>query len=187
MFSAKANTSSRLSINRPNRPKLPLIVLPIRATHKAPISSPSITPEFGVPSIIVPGLYLSGIDCMNEKILDKYNIKHVISVMNNAPKLSDKYTQYCVPIDDNFSAVIRPYFEKTHEIINEALSNGENILIHCHAGISRSATITISYIMKNKTMTSKDAYNFVRNQRNIIEPNFIFCYSLENYGKELQQ
>jgi protein-tyrosine phosphatase len=184
MFSAKVNTSSRLSINRPN---LPLLNIPDRIPYNPPIRSPSITPKYGVPSIILPGLYLSGIECVNEKILDEYNIKYVISVMNNPPQLSEKYKQFCIPINDDFGAFIRPYFEKSHQIINEALCNGENILIHCYAGISRSATITISYIMKNKTMTSKDAYSFVRNQRNIIEPNFIFSYSLENYGKELQQ
>jgi protein-tyrosine phosphatase len=183
MFSAQVNFF-RLSNNSYALP--PPLIIPPQINYNSPIRSPSITPEYRVPSLILPGLYLSGIDCINETILDKYNIKHVISVMNNPPKLSDKYNQFCIPINDDFSAVIRPYFESAHQIINDALNNGENILIHCYAGISRSATIVISYIMKRNSFTDNDAITFVRNKRNIIDPNFVFCYALQNYGKELQ-
>lgn len=183
MFSGTVN-SFQLSCKRHRN--LPPLIISQYNNHKSFSRSPSITPQYGIPSIIVPGVYLSGVDCVHESILDQYNIKYVISVMNNPPILSSKYKQLCIRINDDYSAVIRPYFEEAHEFINKAINSGENILIHCYAGISRSATIVISYIMKKYKMTNDDAYIFVRNKRNIVEPNFVFCYSLENYCKEIK-
>lgn len=66
------------------------------------------------------------------------------------------------------------------------------MLIHCQAGVSRSATIAISYIMKNSTLTMLEAFKFVKSKRSIIAPNLNFMgqlYELEqllNEGKVLR-
>jgi hypothetical protein len=52
----------------------------------------------------------------------------------------------------------------------EARKKGEKILIHCHAGISRSPTIAIAYIMKHINLSTLEAYAFVQRNRRIISP-----------------
>jgi protein-tyrosine phosphatase len=139
-----------------------------------------------VPTEILPGLYLSGVSCVTEDVLDKYNIKTVLSVMTNPPKLDEtKYERMIIQIADSTGVNIREHFETTHRFINNALLEKKNILVHCHAGISRSATIVISYIMNLKMMTRLVAHNFVKSKRTIIEPNYGFHLCLDKFEKEL--
>lgn len=59
-----------------------------------------------------------------------------------------------------------------------------NVLVHCKAGISRSATIMLAYLMKNKGMTLQEAFVYTKERRGEIQPNRNFIQTLlefENY------
>ena len=58
------------------------------------------------------------------------------------------------------------------------LKEGRNILIHCAAGVSRSASFTIAYLMKKNKMKYEDAYALVKEKRKIIRPNSYFTQQL---------
>ena len=45
------------------------------------------------------------------------------------------------------------------------------MLVHCYAGISRSATIVISYLMKEHGMSLQAATQLTRSKRWFINPN----------------
>ncbi|CAG8749051.1 5641_t:CDS:2, partial [Cetraspora pellucida] len=64
--------------------------------------------------------------------------------------------------------------------------NGK-ILIHCRVGVSRSATITIAYIMRHLGYSLISSYLFVRARRLnvIIQPNLKFMYELLQYEQKL--
>ena len=81
---------------------------------------------------------------------------------------------------------ISVYFDQTHDFIAKALAKNEKVLVHCHMGISRSATIVISYIMKTQKMGWFDALLFVSKKRPIICPNQGFMYSLMDYEIKLR-
>jgi protein-tyrosine phosphatase len=51
-----------------------------------------------------------------------------------------------LPIYDGIKFPILNYFEKSNNFINDNLKVG-NVYIHCIAGVSRSPTITIAYLM----------------------------------------
>ncbi len=50
-------------------------------------------------------------------------------------------------------------------------SQGKNILIHCAAGISRSASFTIAYFMRERKIGFQAALEYVRSKRKCIHPN----------------
>jgi len=59
------------------------------------------------------------------------------------------------------------------------------ILFHCRAGVSRSATLAISFLCASKNYMLSDAYNLVKSKRPIINPNngFFRCLvKLFNYS-----
>ncbi|KTG03309.1 hypothetical protein cypCar_00030853 [Cyprinus carpio] len=67
----------------------------------------------------------------------------------------------------------------------EAHQAGRGLLIHCQAGVSRSATIVIAYLMKHTWMTMTDAYKFVKSRRPIISPNLNFMGQLLEFEEDL--
>jgi protein-tyrosine phosphatase len=64
-------------------------------------------------------------------------------------------------------------FEETNRFLTDALKKG-NVLVHCFAGISRSATVVIAFLMKYKKMNFEEAFEFTKQKREIINPNFGF-------------
>lgn len=60
------------------------------------------------------------------------------------------------------------------------------VLVHCQAGISRSATICIAYLMHHKGLSLDEAYDFIQARRSVISPNMNFMRQLAEYEKQLQ-
>ncbi len=57
------------------------------------------------------------------------------------------------------------YFDVATKFINDAIKSDGKVYVHCMAGISRSPTIVIAYLMKYEKMNLDDAYNFVKSRR----------------------
>lgn len=73
---------------------------------------------------------------------------------------------------DHDDVKIRESFGDCHTFIDKYRNEGKSVLVHCSAGVSRSATIVISYILaKNPNYGIKFAYNFVGGKRPCILPN----------------
>ncbi|KAB7498640.1 Dual specificity protein phosphatase 16 [Armadillidium nasatum] len=67
---------------------------------------------------------------------------------------------------------------------------GGRVLVHCLAGISRSPTIVISYVMKYFHMHYDEAYRYVKTRRPTISPNINFVgqlleFDLHLFGKRI--
>jgi len=73
------------------------------------------------------------------------------------------------------------HLDAAHDFIDSAIKQGNNILVHCSAGVSRSASIVISYVMKVKKIDYSDAYLLVKTARPIISPNMGFQMQLKKW------
>lgn len=57
------------------------------------------------------------------------------------------------------------------EFIEKYLSNGENVLVHCAAGVSRSVSIIIGYLILKKKWSFNLSYKYVSSiRRNVPNP-----------------
>ncbi|TNV71767.1 hypothetical protein FGO68_gene3675 [Halteria grandinella] len=62
---------------------------------------------------------------------------------------------------------------------------GKTILVHCAAGVSRSASVVIAYIMYSKKIPLKEAHAFVLEKRPCIKPNTDFLKQLQEFEDDL--
>lgn len=68
---------------------------------------------------------------------------------------------------------------------DEARDNQKGVLVHCLAGISRSVTVTVAYLMSRENMTLNQAYDHVKMCKPNISPNFTFMGQLLEFEKDL--
>jgi protein-tyrosine phosphatase len=57
------------------------------------------------------------------------------------------------------------------QILGAWMNAGVNTIVHCKAGISRSVTVVLAWMIMYKEYTFNDAYKFVQDKRNFINPN----------------
>lgn len=136
---------------------------------------------------IEEGLYLGDhVAATNKFILQKHGITHILQVASGMyPKFPGKFVYKTVIIDDIPSANLKQYFVQCHRFIDSALAQGGVVLVHCWAGVSRSATIVISYLMQKHTMSMNQAIDHVRLQRWFINPNPGFKNQMKRFEREL--
>jgi len=66
---------------------------------------------------------------------------------------------------------------KIHAIIQD----GGAVLVHCVAGVSRSATICLAYLTKYYCRSLRDAYHLMYSKRPMVRPNLGFWRQLIHY------
>ena len=74
---------------------------------------------------------------------------------------------------------------KSADFIDRARSYNSAVMIHCVAGISRSSSVCIHYLMTREGRTLKDAYQHVLKLRPIIRPNSGFFSELQRVEREM--
>ena len=131
-------------------------------------------------------LYLCGGRAITHHRLNMIGITDVINCTSNLPNRTESGIN-CVqiPIPDHPSSELDVHFDKIADMINSVKSKGGKVIVHCVAGVSRSATLCIAYFMKYQKMTLFEAHNFVKTKRPIIRPNPGFWKQLTEYEKKL--
>jgi len=136
------------------------------------------------PNEVIPGkLFLGSIYAAhNVPVLKKLGITHILSVCDEHLKIdSQQFVHKVICVDDKSDVDLLARFEEAHNFIDEGIT-----LVHCLAGISRSATVTISYLMSKMNKTVVEATEVVHAARSCIKPNPGFLHQLERYEKVLQ-
>jgi len=73
--------------------------------------------------------------------------------------------------------------EKKRQV--KARQENKRCLVHCMAGISRSSSLVLAYLMKHQKMSLKEAFLHTREMRDVIEPNFGFVKQLMQFEHKL--
>jgi hypothetical protein len=76
-------------------------------------------------------------------------------------------------------------FDAAAAQIHQWLSEGKRVLVHCHAGVSRSATAAVWYLVRYEGLTWEEAFNKVRAARPGVFPNPRFEIALRVSSGEL--
>ena len=133
---------------------------------------------------ITETIFLGNIDAaFNKKKLKQLGIKKVLTVMS---AFGNHYSPHefihkSIDVDDDFRTNIICHFKECILFIE----GKDKIFVHCAAGMSRSPTIVIAYIMWKRKLRLNEAIKFVKEKRSIISPNDNFMNQLKIFEELL--
>lgn len=132
------------------------------------------------------GLYLSGINPpSNYDMLSRNGIEAVLTVAaGTGLRYHSSISHEVIQADDVSYYDLSMYFEQTYRFI-EKHRRFTNVLVHCFAGVSRSVSIVIAYLMKKNGWKYLEAFEYVRARRSFINPNPGFRQQLQMYESKL--
>jgi len=124
------------------------------------------------------------LECAEDKeALLIHGVTHILTLCNSRPRFPTEFEYMVLDLQDCEQQDIMQHFTKCFDFIDEGRQAG-GILVHCLAGVSRSATIAIGYMMKTEGLTFDKAFDFVQ-QRHWCFPNKGFIQQLKQYEKQL--
>lgn len=143
------------------------------------VEPPSSLFDSSMSCIIDSLLFLGAQHNSCEKMLDKNNIQCIVSI-GCSPLFgnSHKYILHPFDVNDNgrsTQTLFNDIVPKVHDIINDCIHQKKPLLVHCQAGISRSAICIITWFMKYKQMNYEDAFALVKTRRPTVHPNMHFA------------
>lgn len=103
----------------------------------------------------------------------------------DTPLPDDKPDYLRVPIKDSRESNLIEYFDQVADIIEKTRQEDGKSLVHCVAGVSRSVSLVLAYLMKYAGMTLKTAFHHVRSVRPQVRPNLGFFKQLIEYEQRL--
>ncbi|KAI5274478.1 Dual Specificity Protein Phosphatase 22 [Manis pentadactyla] len=133
---------------------------------------------------ILPGLYIGNFkDARDAEQLSKNKVTHILSVHDSARPMLEGVKYLCIPAADSPSQNLTRHFKESIKFIHECRLRGEGCLVHCLAGVSRSVTLVIAYIMTVTDFGWEDALHTVRAGRSCANPNLGFQRQLQEFEK----
>ena len=130
---------------------------------------------------ILDNIYLGDVlAAENETYLKSFNISVVINCAYEHISEYEDLKAYELNLTDHFPQQLFPTFEMAYEVIKYYNQNSK-IFIHCMSGMSRSASLVIFYIMKEKKWDYDRSFEYVQKIRSCINPNSYFVEQLKEY------
>ncbi|KAI2797588.1 Dual specificity protein phosphatase 22 [Blomia tropicalis] len=132
---------------------------------------------------IVSGLFIGNYrDSKDLSQIKANSITHILSIHDSAKCGTIQDIKYfCIKAADSFDQNVIQFFPKCNDFIHKARSDGGNVLVHCLAGISRSVTIVVAYLMSITKFTHKQIIEAIRFVRKESEPNLGFVKQLRDF------
>jgi dual specificity phosphatase 12 len=138
---------------------------------------------------ILPGLYVGDMNALRSPVL-MCKIDAVVSALRptsrqyieTSPEVLRANRDWLfVGVYDLSSAPIEAYFKPVYRFIRKHRLAGDSVLVHCAAGISRSITLVIYYLLRRKLApNAASALAMIREKRPDAQPNPGFMLKLES-------
>lgn len=132
---------------------------------------------------IEDNLYLGNFGTViNLQIIEKIGVKKVLTLREfgiNEEYKVDSIDYLHISVNDTPNDDILTHFPRCHQFIEEGQRSNQTVLVHCRLGVSRSATIVISYLMSKYGKTCDQILSEVKKKRSQIKPNKSFYQQLK--------
>ncbi|KAI9315435.1 protein-tyrosine phosphatase-like protein [Zopfochytrium polystomum] len=160
------------------------------------------------PSEVVPGIFISSVPAATDRDrLLRAGITHILNVTGpvsaadpTTPRYPNPfggasaasadsdtgfagYLHICLP--DDPAVPLRPHIPTATAFISSALASGGAVLVHCEAGVSRSASFIAAFLMRERGLTLRGALGAVQAAAPRAAPNVGFFRQLCGVEAEL--
>ena len=133
-----------------------------------------------IPNKLYLGNYYSA--TLKESLKEK-GITHILMTGYYLNEIyPNDFTYMTIEIDDDEHEDIFKYFYSCINLIEKS----NIVYVHCQAGMSRSASFVIAYVMFHFKYKLKEAFDYVQERREIICPNEGFMMQLKDLEKVLE-
>lgn len=118
--------------------------------------------------------------------LDELGITHIVNCADELEYIVNSYDNtmdwlWLPMIDCKETGIVNKYIDISVKYIDDAIKNNNKVLVHCAAGISRSSSIIIAYLMYKNKMSFDNAFEYVKNKRSCCNPNKAFREQLQDF------
>lgn len=124
--------------------------------------------RIGVTHIVSAGEEFAGCSPLKETLGIEYHILDVVD-------------------DEAQAAKMQSVLDKAVDFMRRALDGKGIVLVHCAAGISRSTTVVLAFLMREKALSLREAFDVAYSARRVIWPNTGFMRLLAEYEVQLQR
>lgn len=130
---------------------------------------------------VEPGLWIGG--AASRAHIAACGIDAVISVVTDGERASFApvaVEEHAFAIDDSANwlhvdfVYIERLLDRTTALLKRLRAEGKTILVHCAAGISRSATVVLAYLMERDGLAYNTALDALTEKRYCVNPNRLF-------------
>eukprot|EP00668_Euglena_longa_P012123 GGOE01014550.1.p1 GENE.GGOE01014550.1~~GGOE01014550.1.p1 ORF type:complete len:843 (-),score=129.83 GGOE01014550.1:45-2573(-) len=135
---------------------------------------------------IIPNLLLGPQSFANNyNRLKAARITHVLVVGRHLKPLfpQDFVYQVMDALEDQPDQEILSIFPKCFSFLDVGRQEPNRVLVHCNAGVSRSPSVVIGYVMKLFGFSFQKAYDLVHSKRNVVCPNPGFARQLKSFDR----
>ena len=131
------------------------------------------------------GIFVGSQDVANEpSLLAANKITHVLNVGGFPSQKINGLTYLDVTILDLPEEPLSHHFPACFQFIESALLEDTGVLVHCNAGVSRSVSIVVAYLLKRRKWSLEKAFTAVRKVRPVAKPNEGFMKQLKMYEND---
>jgi dual specificity MAP kinase phosphatase len=126
------------------------------------------------------GLYIGNVIGRHEIVERKIPVDLIISIVGHADRASLQPTlavESGHDLDDTDKTdprIVHLMLDTTTRLITEARAAGQTVFVHCGAGVSRSATVVLDYLMQRDGFTFAAALTRLEKARYCVCPNRLF-------------
>lgn len=134
-------------------------------------------------SKIKEGLYIGNWrDAQNRAFLVNQKITHVLcAAAELRPVFPKEYHYLHINAQDSLYFNLKKDFERAADFIYEALQGNGRVFVHCYAGVSRSTSCVLSYLIRHERMKLFTALKMCKSKRPIVRPNPSFMNQLKEW------
>jgi hypothetical protein len=105
--------------------------------------------------------------------LKAHGIKVILQILGEEtpPRFPEDFEYHCFTFGDTPTTSLAPHLPRAVDLIHTALTQDKPVFVHCAAGVSRSASLIIGYLMTIKSWDYDTALKHVTERRPCVGPN----------------